>query len=148
MSDVADFFADAYTGLLDTFGMRHKAEFAKHFFGNSIIADEYDKAPLRGTEVESFLSGLPIIGGVVRGIEGINQLEDLYDRTGKTVAYPSQVAGASGLGHALTGVTRKIEDGVHDLGSFYAGEDMLPIPSSQNQLMYGWNQRNYHIRKW
>lgn len=111
------------------------------------VRAESSKKDLRGTEIATGLNGLPIIGDVTRGIEGINQLEDLYNRTGKTVAYSSQTSGASGLGHALAGITRKIEDGSHDLGEYYAGES-LPVPSSTDQLLHGWNQRNYHIRKW
>lgn len=87
-----------------------------------------DKADLRGTEIGSIMAGLPVVGGVYRGIEGINQLEDLYNNSGKTVEYLNKNLGGAGIGNSLGALTRKIEGGVHDLASFYSGEDMTELP--------------------
>lgn len=95
------------------------------FFENEFV----NKSDLRGAEIESFMSGLPIVGGIVRGVDGINQLEDLYARTGKVPQYPgASGVGGAGIGSALGSLNRKIERGVHDLAEYYAGEDMsLPV---------------------
>lgn len=90
------------------------------------VRAESSKKDLRGTEIGTALTGVPLVGDVIRGIEGVNQLEDLYARTGKTVAYSSERTSASGLGKSLPGISRKIESGVHDLGEYYAGE-RLPV---------------------
>lgn len=98
---------------------------------NNAISDFYerefvDKADLRGAEAVSFASGLPIVGGIVRGVEGVNQLEDLYNNTGKVPEYPgSSGPSAQGLASAATGISRKIEEGSHDLGEYYSGDTTL-----------------------
>lgn len=59
----------------------------------------------------------------MRGIEGINQLEDLYSKTGKLPAYPgASGVGAGGIGSAVGQLSRKIENGSHDLAEFYSGD--------------------------
>lgn len=107
----------------------------ENFVQNEII----DKSDLRGTEVITGLSGFPILKDIIGGINGIEQLEDLYNRTGKTVAYAgSGTPGASGLGNALTGISRKIEEGTHDLFKFYTGVDDNSS-SMFEQMSKGWN---------
>lgn len=90
------------------------------------IDSEIQKSDLRGAEIASFARGLPIIGGIVGGVEGVQQLEDLYNNTGKIPAYPgSSGPGAQGLAQAGVGVARKIEEGLNDLGEYYAGDRNL-----------------------
>lgn len=136
-------FSDVWDKGVSTFGkvmestvgdLSIAGNLSKAITGTNQISDFYqkqfvDKSALRGAEIETFLSGLPGVGGVVKGLDGIQQLEDLYDRTGKIPAYPGlQTPGASGIGKSLGGVARKIEDGVHDLADYYAGEKVgMPI---------------------
>lgn len=89
-----------------------------NFFRDEIT----NKADLRGAQLDSFLGGVPLVGNFIRGIEGVNQLEDLYNRTGKVPAYPSQGPGAGALAHGVADITRKIEGGSHDLAEFYSGD--------------------------
>lgn len=101
-----------------------------------------DKGSLRGAEVESVLSGLPLVGNMLKGVEGVQQLEDLYDNSGKIPQYPAaQNSGAtgSGLGKSIPGLSRKIESGINDLFEFYTGEKDVTIESLHNQgiLQYG-----------
>ena len=103
----------------------HLTNTVDDFIQNEVI----DKSDLRGAEVESVLSGLPIVGDVVKGVEGVNQLEDLYDRTGKVPAYPAETrSGGAGIGRAVGTLTRKIENGTHDLAEYYSGEKLGPMP--------------------
>lgn len=86
---------------------------------------EQQKSALRGAEIEGVLSGIPVVGNVIKGIEGVNQMEDLYSQTGRVPAYPGlQNLGSSSLGavgKSIPGLSRKIESGVHDLFEHYAG---------------------------
>lgn len=106
---------------------------------NDFIEKEViDKADLRGAELESIFSGLPIAGGFVKGVEGVNQLEDLYDKTGKVPAYPgASPTGGAGIGRALGALTRKIENGTHDLAEFYSGEKLGPLPVEGEDYITG-----------
>lgn len=95
------------------------------FFQNEFI----DKKDLRGAEIETMMSGLPIVGGIVRGVDGINQLEDLYNRTGKVPAYPgASGVGGAGIGSGIGKLARKIENGTNDLSEYYSGEKLGPLP--------------------
>lgn len=70
--------------------------------GRNFIDDTYSDLNL--AKMETFMSGFPIIGGVVNGINGSRQLEDYYNNTGYLPRYgPLQMAGASGLGRAVAG---------------------------------------------
>lgn len=101
--------------MFDTFG-------AKNAY-TDFVESEMAKSDLRGAEIETFVRGLPYIGGIVGGVEGVQQLEDLYDNTGKIPAYPGSTGvGAQGLASAAAGITRKIEEGSHDLGEYYSGD--------------------------
>lgn len=101
--------------MFDTFG-------AKNAY-TDFVDSEIAKADLRGAELESFVSGFPIVGNIIKGVEGVNQLEDLYNNTGKIPEYPgTSGVGAQGLASAATGITRKIEEGSHDLGEYYSGD--------------------------
>lgn len=83
---------------------------------------EQSKGDLRGAEIVSALSGVPIVGNIIQGINGINQIEDLYARTGKVPEYGTTSTGnASGLGKGLDKLAGKIESGTHDLFKHYAG---------------------------
>lgn len=87
------------------------------------MESEIAKSDLRGAEVEGVLSGLPVVGDVIRGVEGVNQMEDLYSNTGKVPNYPgSQNLGTSALAHVPGDISRKIEGGSHDLAEFYSGD--------------------------
>lgn len=80
-----------------------------------------DKSDLRGAQALEGLSNVPILGNVIRGIQGVNRLEDLYNNTGRTAYYAgSGVSGAGALGSAV-GSAAKIADGVHDLYQYYTG---------------------------
>lgn len=88
--------------------------------------NESNKSQLRGAQIEAGISGIPGVSDVIRGIEGINKMEDLYNNTGKVVRYPgSDTLGASGLGHSIPSLDRKIEDGSHDLAHFYSGDPQM-----------------------
>lgn len=99
-----------------------------------------NKAELRSSEVLSFASGLPFIGNVIKGIEGINQLEDLYSNSGKVAKYPAlQGSGASSIGRGLDGISRKIENGTHDLFEHYSGtkDDTIETLHEKGIIKYG-----------
>lgn len=104
------------------------------FYRNEFV----DKADLRGAEAVSFASKLPLVGGLVRGVEGVNQLEDLYNRTGKVPAYPgASSVGAGGIGKSVGELVRKIENGTHDLAEFYSGEKLGPLPVEGEDYITG-----------
>lgn len=89
------------------------------FFTNEVA----NKSDLRGSQVEAVLSGVPVVGDILRGVEGATQLEDLYNRTGKLAQYPAlQNMGMSSLGHLAGDISKKIEGGTHDLAEFYSGD--------------------------
>lgn len=117
------------------------------FFENEVS----NKADLRGAQLTTGLSGLPYVGDFIRGINGVQQLEDLYNKTGKVPAYPGGSSnGAAGITEGLNdlakGFTRKIENGSNSLHEFYSGEAEKPTWSSGNMfrdMSNGWNQLNY-----
>lgn len=107
---------------------------------SNFLENESKKANLRGAEITSFVSGLPGIGNIIKGLDGINQLEDLYSRTGKVPEYPGvQNAGSSALGKGVGGLSRKIEDGTHDLFQFYTGDkdDTIESLHEKGLMKYG-----------
>lgn len=117
-SDVSKFYGQANHDIW-SFGGHFENDVSK-FFKNEVA----DKSDLRGSQIESVVGGLPIAGDIVRGIEGATQLEDLYNRTGKTAEYPAFQGGpASSLGHSISDISKKIEEGSHDLYKFYTGTD-------------------------
>lgn len=83
-----------------------------------------DQKKLQEARVTSFLSGLPLIGGFVKGIDQARQLEDYYNNTGKLPTYPANSSiGYSGLGHSAgSAALSMIPDGQNDLYQFYSGE--------------------------
>lgn len=89
---------------------------------SAMIRDEVqNKSDLRSAQLLEGLSNVPIVGNVIRGIQGVNRLEDLYNNTGRTAYYAgSGVSGAGALGSAA-GQLAKIADGSHDLYEFYSG---------------------------
>lgn len=116
MSDVSKFFESFLNGVNDAY----------HAVGpkgvKPLFVDD-GKNDLRGAQLEQILGGVPGVGDFLRGIEGANQLEDLYNSTGKTPAYPAiQNSGMGGLGHLASKVS-KIESGSHDLYKYYSGEN-------------------------
>lgn len=112
------------------------------FMQNEIV----NKSDLRGAQLETFLGGLPIVGGVIRGLEGASQLEDLYNRTGKVPAYPTlNSTGASGLGSTLGQLTRKIENGSNSLHEFYSGEP--EVDPSNLERMNRYMSENWNVRR-
>lgn len=120
--------SDAFENIAKTYGFKksnfyslggHVDNNISDFINNEIV----NKADLRGSQLEAVLSGMPVVGNVLRGVEGANQLEDLYNRTGKTVQYPAiQNMGMSSLGHLANDISKKIEGGTHDLAEFYSGD--------------------------
>lgn len=94
--------------------------------------EQSQKSDLRGAQLESVVSGLPIVGDFLRGVEGATKLEDLYNNTGKVPAYPaSQNLGASSLGYGAAAVAR-IAEGSNDLYEYYSGS-----PDGFRSLMNG-----------
>jgi len=92
-------------------------------YQNFMLNEISGKADLRAAQTESLLSGVPIAGDLLRGVNGVQQIEDLYNQTGKVAAYPAaQNLGASGVGYGLQSLARKIENGSNDLYQYYAGE--------------------------
>lgn len=86
-----------------------------------------EKDDLRTAQVESVLGGVPIVGSVLRGLEGVQQLEDYYNNAGKVPQYPlgNSLSGA-GLGagvssgvSALTGNGPGYKAGKMSLEDFY-----------------------------
>lgn len=135
MSWVSDSLSDMYSSQLKKSKWLFDAFGAKNAY-TDFIDSEIEKSDLRGAEATSFISGLPIVGGLVKGVEGIQQLEDLYKNTGKTTAYPgSSGPGAQGIAQAGVGIARKIEDGLNDLGEYYAGDPNLNDPVNVNGRM-------------
>lgn len=95
---------------------------------------EYDdETKLREAELLSFMSGMPIIGGFVRGIQGARYMDDYYRNTGFIPSYPGlndPYGGFSTLGRsvgnaALSLATRggsagyNVKEGTNDLLTFY-----------------------------
>lgn len=90
-------------------------------FADMMQREVVEKSDLRGAQLLEGLSNVPIVGNVIRGVQGVNRLEDLYNNTGRTAYYAgSGVSGAGALGSAA-GQAAKIADGVHDLYQFYSG---------------------------
>lgn len=107
---------------------------------SKFFESEQSKGGLRGAEVVSALSGVPVIGNIIQGINGINQLEDLYSKTGKVPEYGTSLTGnASGLGKGIDKLAGKIESGTHDLFEHYAGtkDDTIESLHEKGQLKYG-----------
>lgn len=116
-SDATHVWGDTWKNITSIGG--HFENDVSKFFENEVV----NKADLRGAQIESVLSGVPYVGDFLKGIEGVSQYEDLYNRTGKVPHYPAlQSGGAGSLGHGLTDITRKIEGGSHDLAEFYSGD--------------------------
>lgn len=125
MSWVSDYFEEQYSRTMNKLKAPYALFGAKNGY-TDFIDDEVSKAGLRGAEITSFLRGLPIVGNMIGGIEGVQQLEDLYNNTGKVPAYPgSSGVGAQGLAQAGVGIARKIEEGLNDLGEYYSGDRNL-----------------------
>lgn len=106
------------------------------FFEREMI----DKSDLRGAEVVSAMSGVPLVGDIIKGINGINQMEDLYSRTGKVSEYGTTSSGnSSGLGKGIDKLSGKIEGGTHDLFEHYAGskDDTLETLHEKGIMKYG-----------
>lgn len=94
-----------------------------------------DKSDLRGAQLLEGLSNVPVVGNLIRGVQGVNRLEDLYNNTGRTAYYAgSGVSGAGALGNAVRDIG-KIAEGSHDLYEYYTGS-MDDFRSMQNN-MYG-----------
>lgn len=115
-------FGDVGSWILDNLavgpGAGNMSSLVSDFYKNQISA----KASLRSSQFLEAMSGVPIVGSFIRGVQGVNQLEDLYNNTGRTSNYAgSGVSGASGIGSGLS-TLGKIADGAHDLYQFYAGE--------------------------
>lgn len=127
----------------------HKAFGAKNAY-TDFVESEMAKSDLRGAELESFVSGLPIVGNVIKGVEGVNQLEDLYNNTGKIPEYPGvSGVGAQGLASAATGIARKIEEGSNDLGEYYSGDrDLNNVFENQGTVEIKQGTGDYRISKY
>lgn len=156
LSDVSDFFSKGVKKLgtfyRNNYSAANKIINAVTGIENSPATDiadfidreVVDKSDLRGAEVETFLRGFPIVGGIINGAEGINQLEDLYRNTGKVPAYPGASSpGAAGLGSSLSQLTRKIEDGSNSLHEFYTGEPELSPWDKSAQVKYAPDLRGW-----
>lgn len=92
-----------------------------------------DETKLREAELLSFMSGMPVIGGFVRGIQGARYMDDYYRNTGMLPSYPGlndPYGGFSTLGRsvgnaAVSLATRgksagyDVKEGTNDLLTFY-----------------------------
>lgn len=117
LSSYTKAFGDVYHAVT-SLGGNYENDVSR-FFENELSK----KSDLRGAQVESVLSGVPYLGEFLRGVEGVQQYEDLYNNTGKIPQYPAnQNLGAGSLGHVASGITRKIEDGSNDLAEYYSGD--------------------------
>lgn len=117
-------------------GMIYKAATGDRNPVSDYIQREFiDKSELRSSQLLEGISNIPVIGNLVRGVQGVNRLEDLYNNTGRTANYAG--SGVSGAGSAASGIREavKIADGVHDLYEFYTGSPD-DFRSMQNN-MYG-----------
>lgn len=84
---------------------------------------EMEKSDLRDAEARQIASGLPIVGDLLKGQDGISQLEDLYAKTGKTAQYAAvQNTGAASLGHFAGTLANQVANGFNDLYQYYSGE--------------------------
>lgn len=123
MSWLSDVVSDLYGGQMKSISSSFKQWGLSDNDVARFFEDEANKANLRGAEVEGFLSGLPVAGDIIRGVEGVNQMEDLYRNTGKVPNYPgAQNLGTGSLAHVPGDMSRKIEGGSHDLAEFYSGD--------------------------
>ena len=126
-------WANAYKEV-SSFGGLARNDVSKFF------EDEQKKQELRGAEFVSALSGVPVLGNIIQGINGINQMEDLYARTGKVSEYGTLSSGnASGLGKGIDKLPGKIERGTHDLFEHYAGskDDTIESLHEKGIMKYG-----------
>lgn len=90
-------------------------------FASMMQREVVDKSDLRGAQLLEGMSNVPVVGNFIRGIQGVNRLEDLYNNTGRTAYYAgSGISGAGALGSGARDIA-KIADGVHDLYQFYTG---------------------------
>lgn len=93
--------------------------------GRNFIDQTYSDLNL--SKAETFLSGFPIIGGFVNGINGAHQLEDYYNNTGYLPRYGSlQMAGASGIGRGLS----------YAAGAFGSNNTYRPDPRSGTRSIH------------
>lgn len=95
------------------------------------IAQAVKNNDMDSARVQSFISGLPFLGGVVRGIDQARYAEDYYRNTGMAPKYPSLAPGYSGLSTGLGNVAMaaasrlgggsgyNVKEGTNDLLSFY-----------------------------
>lgn len=117
-------------------GMIYKAATGdRNPYSDFIQREVIDKSDLRSSQLLEGMSNIPVVGNLIRGVQGVNRLEDLYNNTGRTAYYAG--SGVSGAGAAASGIREavKIADGMHDLYEYYTGEPD-EFRSSQN-YMYG-----------
>lgn len=120
--------------------MKGESDYSRHLVDQGKFDNlHYDENERQFNEAywESIFSGVPIVGPLVKGIEGAKQLEDLYKNTGKVPAYPAiSGVGGAGIGYTAANVAgmaaNRIASGFHDLYQFYTGE-----PDSFRSMMNG-----------
>lgn len=102
-------------------------------YGDKKSWDYDDETRLREAKLLSFMSGLPVVGGFVRGVQGARYMDDYYRNTGFIPSYPGlndPYGGFSTLGRsigdtALSLATRgksagyNVKEGTNDLLTFY-----------------------------
>ena len=121
MSWITDGIANKYKAYGEL-GSKFAGSIGLNDYSNFVRSELVDKAELRGAQIEGFASGLPIVGGLVKGVNNVEQMEDLFNNTGKVSAYPGvQSSGLSSAGKSVAGISRKIEAGTHDLFEHYTG---------------------------
>lgn len=102
-------------------GLAMKAAHVDNPISNFYQNEFVNKSDLRGAQALEVASNLPLIGNLIRGVQGVNRLEDLYNNTGRTAYYAgSGVSGAGALASAGRDAA-KIADGMHDLYEYYSG---------------------------
>lgn len=92
-----------------------------------------DDTKMREAQFLSFLSGVPLVGGFVRGIQSARYMDDYYRNTGFIPSYPGlndPYGGYSGLARAGSNLASavasrggsagyNVKEGTNDLLSFY-----------------------------
>lgn len=84
-----------------------------------------ERAKLRSAQINAIGSGVPVLGGILRGFEGVEKLEDYYKNSGFLPEYQfSDYFGAGGLGSALGYALGNHGDGQYPDNPKYGQRDL------------------------
>lgn len=102
-------------------------------FDSSIWGHDSGERKIREASALSFMSGLPLIGGVIRGVQSARYMDDYYRNSGFIPSYPGlndPYGGYSGLGRSAGNIASSllsptgsagynVKEGTNDLMKFY-----------------------------